>query len=183
MLELDIDSELTIQMFDKAMLPEYEAYKMTLIPVSLDTLLDNKLYQYVRNGYKPNIYKRFGFLIDVSKSTKDFDVEELKSSLFNWKDMGFEISIQGYSYLVNNALVLDIAPRRTVVEIDNINMNGIQTENTIKFAMVFSEDVAIVNSEMLKHEQLIEYGIRLKDRNFSRVELGYEELEELESIV
>lgn len=182
-LELDIDSELTIQMFDKAMLPEYQAYKMTLIPVLLDTLLDNKLYQYVRNGYKPNIYKRFGFLIDVSKSMKDFDVEELKSSLFNWKDMGFEISIQGYSYLVDNALVLDIAPKRTVIEIDNINMNGIQTENTIKFAMVFSEDVAIVNSEMLKHEQLIEYGIRLKDRNFSRVELGYEELEELESIV
>jgi len=180
MLELGLDSELTIQMFDKAMLPEYEEHKKTLILVAPDTLFDNKLYQYAKELYKPNLYKRFGFVIDVSKGRKELDRDELRSSLKNWRDLGFEINIKRYSYLVDNELVLDIEPNITIVDTAFFDGSEQQLENTIGFAKVFSEDVALIDSENLTHFALENYGVGLKDSKFS-LDSGIE-IEEIEQI-
>ena len=183
MLELGIDSELTIQMFEKAMLPEYEEHKKTLILVASDTLLDNKLYQHAKEQYKPNLYKRFGFVIDVSKGKKEIDRDELRSSLANWRDLGFEINIKRYSYLIDNNLVLDIEPNITVVDTSFFAGNEQQLENTVKFAKVFSKDVALINSESLTHYTLESYDVGLKDSEFS-LDSGIEgeEIEQIERL-
>jgi len=183
MLELELDSELTIQMFDKAMLPEYKDYKKTLILVAPDTLLDNKLYQHVKELYKPNLFRRFGFVIDVSKGRSELDRDDLKSSLANWRELGFDINIKRYSYLIDNDLVLDIEPKITVVDVSFFAENEQQLKNTIEFAKVFSEDVALINSENLTHFTLEAFNVGLKDSEFS-LDSGMksEEIEQIERL-
>jgi conjugal transfer ATP-binding protein TraC len=167
MLEMENDSDMLIQMLEKSLLPEY-AEDNILIPVPLDTLLSNRLYQFARDSFEMNKYKRHTFVVDVSL-TDEYDTDEIKASLDNWRELGFSISIKRYSYMVNNALALDITPGFTVIDAHNFSNNEEELDNSVRFAKVFSSDIVLLNSESYSLFKIEGLDISYKDTVFEFV--------------
>jgi conjugal transfer ATP-binding protein TraC len=165
MIELELDAELTIQMFDKMLLSDNRKYPSGII-VPLSTLMGNRLFAHVKEIWKPGAYSDLSLIIDVS--IKDHvEIDGLEAILNSWRELGFDIHVKRYDFSVDNILSLSISPKFTVIDASKYDDRQNLSHN-ISFARVFSEDVILINSEKISAYFTRQLGINMKDFEYGK---------------
>lgn len=178
MQEMEISVDLTIYMLEKALLPEYAQYKKVGVLLSLEALVNSKLYTFASDNMKAGRYSNILFIIDLSLDSIVED-EEIELAVSNWGKMGIDVSVKRYDYTIDNSLVLKLKPKQVIIDVSNFNDEE-KLATTVRFAKVVSDEVVLVNSQGISPYFIDTLGIEYKDTQFG--EYAATEEEEKESL-
>jgi len=179
MQEMEISTELTIYMLEKATLPEYAKYKKVGIVLSLEALVNNKLFNYAADNMKAGKHKNISFIVDLSLKSITED-EEIEFAVENWAKLGVDVSVKRYDYFIDNELVLKLKPKYVIIDASRFTDDN-KLATTVKFAKVVSDDVVLINSQKISPYFIDSMGINYKDTPFGNTD-GEEELLKVEAL-
>ena len=151
MMQLEIDSDMSVSMINKILLPEYLSMENIGFIVPLRTLIDNQLYVEVKSKWVSKKYSHITLLVStIGESLESIDLSIIEQSLLRFKELGFKIGFYKYNYETRNKKVRLINPSIILIDaIESENQDN-HLEQTINLAKVFSSSVALLNANKIK---------------------------------